>query len=131
MIAIERPVFVFSLDRNNRSTTGRLQRRKLFPKPLQPRTHGRYMFRIAAAKRAVVFEHPCGISAQFPLSTNVGPGPQNHIQPLLLRLADKLSNIVISGKIVSAFRRLMKVPENIGCDRVSPMAFAIRRRSRQ
>src|SRR6185312_78119 len=61
-----------------------------------------------------------GISAQLPLGTDVGPGPQNHIQPLLLRLAHKLGDIVVPGKIVHPLRRLMKVPENIGSNRVQP-----------
>src|ERR1035441_3227489 len=71
---------------------------------------------IAAQDKAAILQEPGGIDAKLPLGAHIRPRPQDNIEPLLLRLADVLSNVVLSREIVDARTRLLRIPEGISRD---------------
>src|SRR5260370_14326267 len=97
------------------------QRSPLLPQPRNPLRRRLHEPLIAAANyRAMVLQPPPRIPPEPPRRTDIGPRPQNHIQPLLLRLPHELRNILVSAKVIDATSRLMFVPEHVRRNRVQP-----------
>src|SRR5579872_4993380 len=60
-----------------------------------------------------VLEQPRRKPAKLPLRTGVRSGTKDDVKPFLLRLANKLGNIKISGKVEDSRTRLVRVPEDV------------------
>jgi hypothetical protein len=121
-----RSIFVFHLNGNDGTAIGPQKRLELLPQVVHICLGCAHKFRIEAANLdGWIFQQPVGVTAEAPFSANIWAGTQNHIQADLLRVADELRNVILSGKIPLAGVRLMHVPECIHGDGVEPHGFRL------
>ena len=115
------PVLVLHLHSDNRPAVRNLQRRQFFAQPQEPAANRIHELLVAAPdNNVVVLQQPRRIPAPLPLRAHIRTGPQNHVEPLALRLANELRYVVLTAEVVHAWAWLVNVPEYVGRDRVQP-----------
>jgi hypothetical protein len=112
-------VLILHLHHGDRSTAGHLKRCKLFPQGPVVAANSTQVPGVPTAHAHVpILQQPPRQASKIILAADIGPGPDEHLQPFPLGLPTELGDVVLPRPVELPGFRLVLAPEDIGADGV-------------